>query len=305
MHDPRVGRFFARDPLEAKYPWFSPYQFSGNTPIMAIELEGLESSAQPNKNETNESGTSDFETRDNLIEEVVVMNKPQKKSYCSTGNNDEFKAIRSIAKTVSNALNTGVASFFGIDVKAFDKMYAANKGNYDAKYHPSTDWRFSAGICALPAIVVAAEAGLIGAGCSYAYSEGSAYIANFSWSSYFGKAGLDFSMELFANNGHVEDVNFGSVAFAGLGNTRATNLISNGLSSSFSFSEEKGFKRNNFNQFSVNFAGGLIGNSIDNKFNSLQKSYGKGSTKVMLQTINVGMQTVSKTSANYLSNKNK
>jgi hypothetical protein len=49
---------------------------------------------------------------------------------------------------------------------------------------------------------------------------------------------------------------------------------------------------------------GLIGNSIDNKFNSL-KTYGKGSTKVMLQTINVGMQTVSKTNANYLSNKNK
>ena len=42
MHDPRVGRFFARDPLEPKYPELSPYQFSSNTPIMAIELEGLE-----------------------------------------------------------------------------------------------------------------------------------------------------------------------------------------------------------------------------------------------------------------------
>ncbi len=42
MHDPRVGRFFAVDPLVAEYPWYSPYQFSGNTPIMSIELEGLE-----------------------------------------------------------------------------------------------------------------------------------------------------------------------------------------------------------------------------------------------------------------------
>ena len=42
MHDPRVGRFFARDPLEKSYPWYSPYQFSGNTPIMSIELEGME-----------------------------------------------------------------------------------------------------------------------------------------------------------------------------------------------------------------------------------------------------------------------
>ncbi|MBN8641151.1 MAG: hypothetical protein J0L86_04995 [Flavobacteriales bacterium] len=42
MHDPRVGRFFAVDPLESKYPWYTPYQFSGNRPIDSIELEGLE-----------------------------------------------------------------------------------------------------------------------------------------------------------------------------------------------------------------------------------------------------------------------
>ena len=42
MHDPRVGRFFAVDPLTGKYPFYSPYQFSGNRVIDAIELEGLE-----------------------------------------------------------------------------------------------------------------------------------------------------------------------------------------------------------------------------------------------------------------------
>ena len=42
MHDPRVGRFFAVDPLTAKYPHYSPYSFSGNKVIHAIELEGLE-----------------------------------------------------------------------------------------------------------------------------------------------------------------------------------------------------------------------------------------------------------------------
>jgi len=45
MHDPRVGRFFAVDPLAAKYPWYTPYQFSGNKVMQAVELEGLESSA--------------------------------------------------------------------------------------------------------------------------------------------------------------------------------------------------------------------------------------------------------------------
>jgi RHS repeat-associated protein len=42
MHDPRVGRFFAVDPLAGKYPHYTPYSFSGNKVIHAIELEGLE-----------------------------------------------------------------------------------------------------------------------------------------------------------------------------------------------------------------------------------------------------------------------
>ena len=42
MHDPRVGRFFARDPLISKYPFYSPYSFSGNRVIDSGELEGKE-----------------------------------------------------------------------------------------------------------------------------------------------------------------------------------------------------------------------------------------------------------------------
>jgi len=42
MHDPRVGRFFSVDPLAQKYPELSTYQFSSNSPVINIELEGLE-----------------------------------------------------------------------------------------------------------------------------------------------------------------------------------------------------------------------------------------------------------------------
>jgi RHS repeat-associated protein len=42
MHDPRVGRFFATDPLEKYYAEQTPYQFSSNAPIHARELEGCE-----------------------------------------------------------------------------------------------------------------------------------------------------------------------------------------------------------------------------------------------------------------------
>jgi RHS repeat-associated protein len=42
VHDARIGRFLSVDPLAAKYPFYSPYAFSGNRVIDAIELEGLE-----------------------------------------------------------------------------------------------------------------------------------------------------------------------------------------------------------------------------------------------------------------------
>ena len=45
MHDPRVGRFFAVDPLIKDYPWYTSYSFSGNKLVAWRELEGLEEAA--------------------------------------------------------------------------------------------------------------------------------------------------------------------------------------------------------------------------------------------------------------------
>lgn len=42
MHDPRLGRFFAVDPLFKEYPFNSPYAFSENFVIAGTEIEGLE-----------------------------------------------------------------------------------------------------------------------------------------------------------------------------------------------------------------------------------------------------------------------
>ncbi|WP_315814187.1 RHS repeat-associated core domain-containing protein [Paraflavitalea speifideaquila] len=42
IYDPRIGRFLSVDPLTKDYPWYTPYQFAGNTPIQAIDLDGLE-----------------------------------------------------------------------------------------------------------------------------------------------------------------------------------------------------------------------------------------------------------------------
>ena len=42
IYDPRVAKFLSVDPLRNDYPWYTPYQFAGNKPIWAVDLDGLE-----------------------------------------------------------------------------------------------------------------------------------------------------------------------------------------------------------------------------------------------------------------------
>jgi RHS repeat-associated protein len=42
IYNSNLGRFLSVDPLSKSYPWYTPYQFSGNKPILCIDLDGLE-----------------------------------------------------------------------------------------------------------------------------------------------------------------------------------------------------------------------------------------------------------------------
>ncbi len=42
IYEPGIGRFLSVDPLSSSFPWYTPYQFAGNKPIWAIDLDGLE-----------------------------------------------------------------------------------------------------------------------------------------------------------------------------------------------------------------------------------------------------------------------
>ncbi|MEL6635560.1 MAG: RHS repeat-associated core domain-containing protein [Bacteroidota bacterium] len=50
LYNPSIAKFLSVDPLTAEYPWYTPYQFAGNMPIVAIDLDGLE----PNLSTTSE-----------------------------------------------------------------------------------------------------------------------------------------------------------------------------------------------------------------------------------------------------------
>ena len=43
IYNPAVGRFLSVDPLTANYSMLTPYQYASNTPIQAIDVDGLES----------------------------------------------------------------------------------------------------------------------------------------------------------------------------------------------------------------------------------------------------------------------
>ena len=42
IYNPCIGKFLSVDPLIQSYPWYTPYQFAGNKPIWAVDLDGLE-----------------------------------------------------------------------------------------------------------------------------------------------------------------------------------------------------------------------------------------------------------------------
>ena len=46
IYNPRISKFLSVDPLTSSYPWYTPYQFAGNKPVIAIDIDGLEEKIQ-------------------------------------------------------------------------------------------------------------------------------------------------------------------------------------------------------------------------------------------------------------------
>lgn len=42
IYSPALGRFLSVDPLQNNYPYYTPYQFAGNTPLQALDVDGKE-----------------------------------------------------------------------------------------------------------------------------------------------------------------------------------------------------------------------------------------------------------------------
>lgn len=90
IYSPGIGRFLSVDPLAAKYPYYTPYQFAGNMPIRYIDLDGLEPAEPGTKvgeRSTGTNGKSDVATtwewdgkswNEAQLSEVIVNSGPSK-----------------------------------------------------------------------------------------------------------------------------------------------------------------------------------------------------------------------------------
>jgi hypothetical protein len=85
IYNPALARFLSVDPLSPKYPELTPYQFASNTPIWAIDLDGLEAYI---RSVTQYYGTDENGNR------VVLENVRESESYilCGTGILTEYTA---------------------------------------------------------------------------------------------------------------------------------------------------------------------------------------------------------------------
>ena len=144
MHDPRVGRFFARDPLASKYPHNSPYAFSENRVIDKIELEGLES-FRP-RLATNlpvfrkEKNVKIIERVSNAITNTTgfVFNNTIGAVFDITGDvaelivgKKEIMTVNEIDSSVSKSLNDGYNYFEETPAKQIGKDLSNALGEYD------------------------------------------------------------------------------------------------------------------------------------------------------------------------------
>lgn len=59
IYDTRLGRFLSEDPITNEYPWLTPYQFAANSPIWAIDIDGLEPDKDTDPANSSKNNASD------------------------------------------------------------------------------------------------------------------------------------------------------------------------------------------------------------------------------------------------------
>jgi RHS repeat-associated protein len=118
VYDPRLGKFLSVDPLTKDYPWYTPYQFAGNTPIQAIDLDGLEEWKVNNGGTVigpyaNQEAAQEAANRDPSIIKYNYKNLPEHVVTPISINTLLKKYPRKLSLAVSGAYSTALSMYSG------------------------------------------------------------------------------------------------------------------------------------------------------------------------------------------------
>jgi len=158
IYDPRLGRFLSVDPITKKFPELTPYQFASNTPIRAIDLDGLEAFfvagagndvdgwdySSRFKNIFTESGISDF-TRLNVSngksadilftntyrnEPIVGQNSRIGITYSARENSMVTKAVKDVVANLKKGKQLNLIGYsYGSVIQAYTAIDLIQQGH--------------------------------------------------------------------------------------------------------------------------------------------------------------------------------
>jgi RHS repeat-associated protein len=115
IYNPSIAKFLSVDPLTKSYPWYTPYQFAGNTPIQAIDIDGLE-----------EASTIEA---DNII-------RQQYEALTNTPGNPGFKPTQTITEyaiDIGNGLYRIYKSYTNLNAHGANEIDRRNQNGGDLR----------------------------------------------------------------------------------------------------------------------------------------------------------------------------
>ena len=177
IYNPSIAKFLSVDPLTMEYPWYTPYQFAGNKPIWAIDLDGLEEwLTNSGERETGPYSNEEAERRGltYLGQEVVIHGSNNSSNSTATNRTangiltySQMRTIfpagkKEVLETIVDRINSngatygikspeGIAHFLsqtGVETGGFKKFSVTENLNYSAaglsktwpgRFYPNTN----------------------------------------------------------------------------------------------------------------------------------------------------------------------
>jgi RHS repeat-associated protein len=138
IYNPRIARFLSSDPLSESYPWYTPYQFAGNSPIKYKDLDGLEG-AVPSDPEYEDNGG---------VEDPVNMGKVIQNAF----QNDFETYVKDPLKTTPVISQSTPEEYLGLLLKPSESSEISQRAKVSAvvtQWVNETEketWKYSTGI---------------------------------------------------------------------------------------------------------------------------------------------------------------